>query len=483
MTIGHFSDGQFSPDGRWFAVTGRSGAVALFPTQAGTETVTLQLPARGGAVDRLQRHGRLLGVGSRRRVAYVWKMATFPPASHPALARHAGGAGDAGLFRRRSRPWSLQASRAGRRGAGALDDPTKARCLPPASGTHRVAEVAVSPDGRWLAAGSVAAMLWRTNSRRPRHAGLGGRELLRRPRRAWWSRLRASPSVVMAGGWPALATIPMSNSGTWRKRCGVWRRASRLPPAVQVLRMAGTRAHFDRSSPFILAAPCMVRVATAFFLNGSLPPRPRRLRPASRHSFHSIPAPRCQNLPRWTVDGRGPSWVGQTFALQPASGNQVLLYDVAQPGPPVLPTALTAHFLSETRLSFSPDSRWLAAGSGGYPPDLWDLRSVDRAGSRRSAPVPRQTFATAFSPDGRWLALGGDDGAIHLWDWREGTDRVPFRPARASKVSRGSPPTVSSAREMMTISPFGILVPAASRPWPGALLAANSAPRSGGVFK
>ena len=72
-------------------------------------------------------------------------------------------------------------------------------------------------------------------------------------------------------------------------------------------------------------------------------------------------------------------------------------------------------------IAFSPDGRWLAAGSHGNTFTVWDL-------DRRWSPVGRRThevswaavqsdvWAIAFSPDGSLLATGHIDSSISIWD-------------------------------------------------------------------
>jgi WD40 repeat protein/tRNA A-37 threonylcarbamoyl transferase component Bud32 len=423
MTIGHFSAGQFSPDGRWYAVTGRSGAVVLYPTQPGTEPVTLQLPAGGeGMSIAFSGNGRLLGVGSRQRVAYVWRMAGISSTQPPCQLRGMPVALATLAFSEDGRlvVASGVEGRAARRWA--LDDANEGAVpFHLTAGTHHVAEVAVSPDGRWLAAGTIG-----------RHAlgneFQGGLVTLASPDGKFSCTLgehgnRASGVAFSRDGRWLASTGDDTNVKLW----DVAETARRLamgqppPPAVHTLPMTGTRAHFDRSVAFhprgTLYGACGDGILFEWDLAAADPAAS-----VQRHALHSIqyllPDVKISPDGRWMAVARHGWDKPSPSSLQ--AGNQVLLYEVSHPGPPVFTTALTAHFLSETRLSFSSDSRWLAAGSAGSPPDIWDLHAVDRAGSRRSAPVPQQTFATAFSPDGRWLALGGADGAIHLWNWLEG---------------------------------------------------------------
>jgi len=83
-------------------------------------------------------------------------------------------------------------------------------------------------------------------------------------------------------------------------------------------------------------------------------------------------------------------------------------------------------------LSFSPDGKLLLSGTGGtanYHVFMWDVASgkeiVTYTGHDNSV------YATAFSSDGRWAATGGNE-EIHFWDPhsgkpRPGTDGKPLR--------------------------------------------------------
>ena len=101
---------------------------------------------------------------------------------------------------------------------------------------------------------------------------------------------------------------------------------------------------------------------------------------------------------------------GQLFAV--ASGIGVWLYDATTARELAL---LTGHSNRSISVSFSPDSRTLASGSGDGTVKLWDV-----ATRRTIATLTGHTdFVTsvAFSPDGTTLAVAGArDRTVELWD-------------------------------------------------------------------
>lgn len=77
---------------------------------------------------------------------------------------------------------------------------------------------------------------------------------------------------------------------------------------------------------------------------------------------------------------------------------------------------LTGHRDRVTSLAFSPDGRWLASGSWDKTIKIWDvesgreLQTVDGHGGH--------IYTVAFDSRGRWLASGSETGAIQLWRLR-----------------------------------------------------------------
>jgi WD40 repeat protein len=121
---------------------------------------------------------------------------------------------------------------------------------------------------------------------------------------------------------------------------------------------------------------------------------------------------------RWLAVSRH-GWDSEPVEGSVQVGNMVLLYDIGDPDNLRFKCALKGKFLEKTSLDFSPDSRWLAAGSASGGAHVWDLAAKDLEASLRVSPISAQLLhGIAFSPDGRWLGLGGSDGGIHLWEWQ-----------------------------------------------------------------
>ena len=85
--------------------------------------------------------------------------------------------------------------------------------------------------------------------------------------------------------------------------------------------------------------------------------------------------------------------------------NSIWLWDVSDPGHPVLTTSLTGHTITARWAAFSPDGRTLVSASADNAMMMWDIAdptTAVRFATFKSADL--QSQAVALSPDGRTLA-------------------------------------------------------------------------------
>jgi WD40 repeat protein/class 3 adenylate cyclase len=76
--------------------------------------------------------------------------------------------------------------------------------------------------------------------------------------------------------------------------------------------------------------------------------------------------------------------------------------------------ALTNHTFWVSSLAFSPGGKMLASGSADHTIKLWDTTSWEEVSTLRGS--LHEIWSLAFSPDGRALFSGSKDGAIKVWD-------------------------------------------------------------------
>jgi len=113
--------------------------------------------------------------------------------------------------------------------------------------------------------------------------------------------------------------------------------------------------------------------------------------------------------------------------LATGSGDRtVLLWNVSDPGAPRrLGSPLVGHLDAVRALAFAPGGRTLASGSDDRTAILWDVGGG--AAPRRISPAltgqNSQVRALAFAPGGHLLVSGGDDGRLVAWDIVAGTPR------------------------------------------------------------
>jgi len=83
---------------------------------------------------------------------------------------------------------------------------------------------------------------------------------------------------------------------------------------------------------------------------------------------------------------------------------------------------LQGHTENVSSLTFSPDGKSLASGSGDRTVKLWDLATLKERSSLQGH--KNAVTCLAFSPDGRTLASGGYHNTLKLWDVSSGKERT-----------------------------------------------------------
>ncbi len=422
---GSMDDFSFSPDGKWLAMTGDVGTVTLAPLTEGGRPVTLPLGGRGLAVE-FSPDGRWLAAGGTLRTVKLWLMDEIESNRTPLVLRGSPTYITGVLFSPDHR--SVIATSSDSTVRRWPFDSVSGSAQPQhfQAGIFNVLDIATSPDNEWIA------------------SACGGPSISGKTNEEGFvtlSRINARGYKILGTHSNRACAVAFSKNGRWLASTGhdntvkVWdfpalKKALDADPDAEtpprfVLPVEG-RHVYRYSLTFHPGDGCLYMVngdGILYAWDLSFPD------PDAMHQEERIHT-QGYLLPDVVVspDGRflavaRHAWDKAT-PDSPQYGNQVLLYDVSvYSWRPKFLMALDAVFLEETNVTFSADSRWLAAGSTGRGASVWDLRASDIASSRKTAPVSAQQMqAVGFSPDNRYLAMGANDGHLYLWNWQDPLD-------------------------------------------------------------
>jgi WD40 repeat protein/transcriptional regulator with XRE-family HTH domain len=422
---GRFFTLAFRPDGGWLAAAGSDAAIYLWDVHnPATPVQRYRLPGLAANIYSLafSPDGQLLAAGYADGTVRLWRM---DGGSQPVVLGQPLVAGQAAA-------WSVTFHPNGKFIATGADsvriwdvtDPARPALIATPPGVKGIiGQVAFSPDGQVLAAGSrdSNAYLWNvTDPRKPAPVGapLPGAT-------SWINGVAFSPdsgSLVLASSdgtvrvvdlrtrrvsatlaHPAPATaVDFSPDGTTLVTAasdGV----ARLWPLPGTALPSPATVYATKFSPDgrILA----VASEDTQLWDMSDPTRPKRYDPA-------LPSPDHASLAAaFSPDGR-------LLAAGHGSSGGLQLWAVADPAHPVaLGPALHAHQQQIESLTFNPDGKVLATASRDGTVRLWDIANP-------AAPAPLATLggftnyvmSVAISPDGRLLAAGSSDGTVRLWN-------------------------------------------------------------------
>jgi WD40 repeat protein len=359
---------EFSADGRTLAVGGSDSDVVLFDVGTGREVRRLRTsPVRGFA---FAPDSRTLAVASISGTITLWDVSTGQPL--PASADPTTGV------------YLLAFADGGRRLVGTGHraiawDPTTGREL-----RRYPVDGGLSPDGRWIAARSGAAIrLYDADTGREVRTLTGDK-----PGFGIFVFTPDSRRLIATDADNAIAVWDVASGTLLQRLTGHRAAVYHLAVSPDSRRLASASQYDSAHGDFDIRLWDLDTYQVA-----------RRVTPRNG-SAHAI---------LFTPDGR--TLVSAAWPAQPDDGGTVQLWDVAT-GREV--GSFTINTPWATRAALSPDGRTLATGGHDKIIHLWEIAG---GGERRTfVGHAGDVRALAFAPDGRTLAAASDEAPVYLWD-------------------------------------------------------------------
>jgi WD40 repeat protein/serine/threonine protein kinase len=451
-----------SPDGRWI-VTGSDQARVWNLTAEGPAGEPRLLTGHQNAVRTVafSRDSATVVTGSWDKTAIVWDMTQTAPTVKAVLAGHSAEIDSVaispdcrwivtGARDHAARVWDLT----GERFAG---NPRVLRVERP-----HIQDVAISPDGHWLVTGSEEARVWDLKAANPAanpRALAGYRGMIQgiaispdsrsvaavcddHIARVW----NLAPDEqdrqprVLAGHEALILDVEISPDGRWvvtgsaDKTVRVWDLGA--DESTTKPRVLGGHESTVRSVAISPDSRRVVAVAGSAYvwdLSSDEPTAPLVL-------ADDGPVPMIQ-CAAFSPEGR---WVVAGSADKTAH-----LWDLAAPQPTAKPRLLKGHQNGIYAVAFSTDGRTLVTGSADNTARVWDLAAEDPAATSNILSGHLAIIRTiAVTSDDRWLVTGSDDRTVRIWDL------AAPNPGATARILRGHASSVNGVK----IVPDGRLI-------------------------
>ncbi len=256
---------------------------------------------------------------------------------------------------------------------------------------ERIADMALSPDGRWLVITSEGEppQLWKLNA----HNLPVGPIILKGPK----SPESSSKTIAMSSDSHWLVT------GSQDGIIWLWDLSKSVPTSKPKVLIG----HKERISTVVMSPDNRWLVTGSYDNTARLWDLQVKDPAAASIVLHGHQGP----VSRMTISP-------DSHWLVTNSGDGIaFLWNLASNNPAADPITLYGHEKGIRALAISPDSRWLVTGSEDFSARLWNLTINNLTVPPFVLHGHKAMIKTvAFSADNRWLVTGSYDGAVQMWD-------------------------------------------------------------------